>query len=41
VATFERDGSTLKATGSGLVRIRGPRGGRIVRELPFTVPYPR
>jgi hypothetical protein len=41
VATFARDGDVLRATGSGLVRIRGPRGGRVVRELPFTVPYPR
>ncbi|HEX8742516.1 MAG TPA: alpha/beta hydrolase-fold protein [Thermoleophilaceae bacterium] len=41
VATFERDGKLLRATGSGLVRIRGPRGGRVARQLPFTVPYPR
>jgi S-formylglutathione hydrolase FrmB len=41
VAVFERDGSTLRATGSGLVRIRGPRGGRLVRTLPFTAPMPR
>ena len=41
LATFERDGDVLRATGSGLVRIRGPRGGRVVRELPFTVPFPK
>lgn len=41
VATFERDGKVLRATGSGLVRIRGPRGGRVVRQLPFTAPLPR
>lgn len=41
LATFARDGDVLRATGSGLVRIRGPRGGRVVRELPFTVPFPR
>jgi S-formylglutathione hydrolase FrmB len=41
VATFERDGNALKATGSGLVRIRGPHGGRVVRQLPFAVPYPQ
>jgi S-formylglutathione hydrolase FrmB len=41
VATFERDGNVLKADGSGRVRIRGPRGGRVSRQLPFAVPYPR
>lgn len=41
VATFERDGNVLRARGSGLVRIRGPRGGRVVRELPFSVPFPK
>jgi S-formylglutathione hydrolase FrmB len=41
LATFDRDGGTLRATGSGLVRIRGPRGGRLVRTLPFTAPMPR
>jgi S-formylglutathione hydrolase FrmB len=41
LATFERDGKVLRATGSGLVRIRGPRGGRLVRELPFEARVPR
>jgi hypothetical protein len=41
LATFERDGDVLRARGAGLVRIRGPRGGRIVRELPFSVPFPK
>jgi S-formylglutathione hydrolase FrmB len=41
VATFERVGNALKADGSGRVRIRGRRGGRVSRQLPFTVPYPR
>ena len=41
VATFERNGNVLTGHGSGLVRIRGPRGGRLVRELPFTAAMPR
>ena len=41
LATFERDGRVLRATGAGRVRIRGPRGGRLVRDLPFTAPVPR
>ena len=41
LATFERDGDVLRATGAGFVRIRGPRGGRVARELPFTVPLPK
>ena len=41
LATFERDGNVLRATGAGLVRIRGPRGGRVVRELPFSARFPK
>jgi S-formylglutathione hydrolase FrmB len=41
LATFTREGNVLRATGSGLVRIRGPRGGRLVRTLPFAAAMPR
>ena len=41
LATFERDGDVLRGTGAGTVRIRSAHGRRVVRQLPFSVSYPR
>ena len=40
VATFKRDGRTLKAAGTGKVELRGPRGCRLSLKLPFASRLP-